>query len=194
MWSIFAQRMGLAPSAVALVDIVAEKAAEELQSGRVDAVFTWEPVASAALAAVKGTKLFDSSQLPGSVWGVYAARDEILKSRAADFHKFVAVWQRTDAFMRSRSEEAHAIVAEVNRKTPAEVAAFARLDRTLDLKENLAAFSFASGFDSLHGAGRMMIDFQLRHGLVDKQIDTTDLLDPRFVEALSRNPAGDGKR
>lgn len=188
MWTIVAARAGLAPGAVTQVNIVAEKADEELKAGRVDAVFTWEPVAGAALAAVRGKKLFDSAELPGIAWSVYAAREETLRSRAADVHKFLAVWQRSGAFLRNRPEEAHAIVAAVNRKTPAEVAAFARLNRVLDLNENRAAFSFASGFDSLHGAARMMIDFQLRHGLVDKQIDTTELLDPRFVEALAATP------
>lgn len=193
MWSILSTRAGLGTEAVTLVDVLAEKAAAELQAGRVDAVFTWEPSASAALAAVKGKKIFDSAELPGSVWAVYAARDDTLRNRAAELHTFLTVWQRTDAWIRSRPEEAYAIVAEVNRKTPAEVAAFARLDHALDLKENRVAFSFASGFDSLHGVSRMMIDFQLRHGLVDKQIDTTDALDPRFIEALSSNPSRHGK-
>jgi len=194
MWTTLSARAGLSPGAVTLVEVAAEKAAEALKAGRVDAVFTWEPVASAALAAVKGTKLFDSSQLPGIAWVVYATRGDLLKRREADFHKFVAVWQRVDAFMRSRPDEANALVAEVNRTLPADVAAFARLDHALDLKENRAAFSFVSGFGSLHGVGRMMIDFQLRHGLIDKQIDTTELLDPHFVEALRLNPAESSTR
>lgn len=194
MWSIVSARAGLAPDAVRLIDMPAEKAAEELKAGRVDAVFTWEPVAGEALAAVKGKELFDTAQLPGIAWTVYATRGDLLKSRAADFRKFVAVWRRTEAFMRSRPDEAYAIVAEVNRKTPAEVRAFTALDRVLDLAGNRAAFSFAGGFDSLHGAARMMNDFQLRAGLTDRQIDTSALLDPRLVEALSRSPAKDGER
>lgn len=191
MWSTVAMRAGLAPDAVRLIDMPGEKAAEELKAGRVDAVLTWEPVAGEALAAVKGARLFDSSQLPGISWGVYATRGEVLKSREADLRKFVEVWRRTEAFIRDRPEEAYAIVAEVNRKTPAEVRAFAALDRVLDLAGNRAAFSFASGFDSLHGAARMMNEFQLRAGLVERQIDTTALLDPHFIQELSRKAAGD---
>lgn len=186
MWSIISSRAGLAPGAVRLVDMPAEKAAAELKAGRVDAVFTWEPIADEALAAVNGKELFDSAQMPGITWGVYVGRGDFLRQREGDIQKFVEVWRRTEAFIRSRPEEAYAIVAEANRKTAAEARAFTQLDHVLDLKGNRTAFSFASGFDSLHGAARMINDFQLRAGLVDKQIDTTALLDPRFVEALDR--------
>ncbi|MFH1044336.1 MAG: ABC transporter substrate-binding protein [Pseudomonadota bacterium] len=189
IWTVVAPRGGLKPAAVRIVDLPGEKLHTALINGQVDAILAWEPYAGQALKAVQGAKLFDSSQIPGISWSVYAARSGFLQQRAADIQTLVRVWQRADRFLREQPDAAYAVVAEVNKKSVAEVREFARLDRVLDLRQNLSAFSYASGFDSLHGAARQINDFQIRAGLTDKQIDTSLVFDSRFLADLGRSDA-----
>lgn len=185
IWTVVAERAGLAPAAVTLVDAPGEKAHELLRRGEADAILTWEPFASQGLAAVKGARLFDSSMIPGVSWSIFAARPELLEKREAELHKFVQVWQRATQFIRDKPEEAFAIVAEVNGKTAAEVRAFAAQDHILDLRDNLLAFSYAAGFESLHGSSRRMLDFMAAQGIARERSDTGALFDARFVRALA---------
>lgn len=189
IWSVLAGRHDLDAGMVQIVEIAGEKASEALSSGRVDAVFTWEPFAQEAVTSVKGNRLFDTSQIPGISWTVYSARNDFLRQRSAEIHMLMQVWQRTEDFIRKQPAQAYAIVAAVNHKTEAEVIAFARLDKTLNPSENRAAFSYASGFDSLHGSARRMNEFQIEVGLTSTQIETPSMLDSRFVDDLTRRAA-----
>lgn len=116
IWAVVAQRAGLDPKKVRIVDTPPEKAHELLARGKVDAILTWEPYASQGLDAVKGTRLFDTAQLPGLLWTIYSARPELLEARKAELQAFVRVWQRSIQFIQRQPEQAYAIVAEVNKK------------------------------------------------------------------------------
>lgn len=182
-----AQRAGLKLDAVQIVDTPGEKAGELLISGKVDAILTWEPFATQAQAAVKGARLFDTAQIPGLSWSVFAAKPEFLAQRAAEMQALMRVWLRTTQFIQQEPDAAYAIVAEVNRKSLAEVRDFAGKDRMLDLRDNMTAFSYAAGYDSLHGSTRQMNNFMVQHGLVEKRLETSDLFEPRFVRALQQD-------
>lgn len=192
LWTVLREREGLDPGAVQIVDLAGEQAREGLSAGTVDAAFSWEPYAEQARAAVQGQRLFDTARVPGIMWAVYAAQRETLAQRPADIAAFVRVWRRTDAFLRRQADAALAIVAEVNKRPLSEVRDLMKLDRVLDLRDNLLAFSYASGFDSLHGTARRMNDFMLDHGLTEVRVDTTRLLEPRFVGALGDSHSGGG--
>lgn len=188
IWTIARERSGLKPDAVRLVSIHPEKAADELAKGTVDAVMAWEPIVSQALAAVRGRRLFDTSQVPGAVWSVAAARRETVEKRAAELATFVRVWRRASLYLREHPDEALAIVAEVNKKPLAEVRDFMKLDHVLDLRDNRAAFSYAPGFDSLHGTARRMNGYLIEHGLAARNADTAKMLEPCFIRELEDAP------
>lgn len=187
IWTILLERNDLKPDAVQIVEMSAEKGAGELSSGRVDAIFTWEPFVADALAKTGGEKLFDSSQIPGISWTIYATRGDFLRQRSSEIQKLMQVWKRTEEYIQKEPNEAYTIVAEVNHTTVAEVLAFAQLDKTLGPNENRAAFSYAGGFDSLHGSARRMNDFQIQAGLANNQIESPKLLDSSFIHELTRS-------
>jgi NitT/TauT family transport system substrate-binding protein len=184
IFTVAAQRAGLRPADMQLLDVPGEKAHEELIAGRADAVFTWEPFVSQGLAAVRGKKLFSTEQIPGVTGGTLAVRRKLLEERPQDLQALLRVWHRTTEFIKQQPDAAFAIVAEVNKKTPAEVRAFAQTEKILDLRDNELAFSFAAGFDSLHGAWRQMNDFMLERGLVTNRVDSTCHLEARFLRGL----------
>lgn len=189
IWAAAARQAGLKPDAARIVDTPGETAGKLLADGEADAILTWEPYATQALTAAKGARLFDTTQTAGLSWSVYAAKPEFLARRAAEVRAFVRVWLRTTQFMRENPDAAYAIVAEVNKKSLAEVRDFATKDHVLDLRDNLTAFSFATGYNSLHGSTRQMNDYLAQHGLVTARLETTGLFDPRFVSELQQDGA-----
>lgn len=182
--SVVLVREGISQDEITRVDMPAEKCGEELAKGTVDAICTFEPMLSEGVEKVKGRKLWDTSDTPGVSPAVLAARQSLLRERADEVQKLLQVWQRSVEFLRQKPAEAHAIVARVNKKSPAEVGALAKVDRILDRPENLAAFSYAQGFDSLHGTARVMNDFLLKQKLAPQRIDSTEILDARFLKGL----------
>lgn len=183
-WSVIERNAALKPGAVTLVDAPSEQAAATLKAGQADAVLSWEPFAGDALAAVQGRRLWDSSQMPGISPSLFAVRAELAATRGADLQTLVGVWQRATAFLKAQPEAAYAIVAAVNHKPVAEVRDFAAKDKILDLRDNLAAFEFAPGLESLHGSARQMNDFMLRTGMTRTRLDTATLLDSRYLRHL----------
>jgi NitT/TauT family transport system substrate-binding protein len=184
MLSIVLAREGLAMSDVSLVDMPGEQAPERLAAGVVDAVVTWEPALTEAVEKGHGHKLWDSTIIPGISPSLLTTRAAVVRERPEDLQKLLAVWQRATEFIQQHPEEAFAIVARVNKKTLAEVRQFAAVDPLLDRRANLVAFSYAAGFDSLHGSARMMNGFMLKQKLTPKPLDSIALLNDRFLKAM----------
>ena len=89
--------------------------------------------------------------------------------------------------MKENPKEAFGIIAQVYDSTPGDVQAFGLLDKILDLRENTVSYSFGSGFESLHGAARKMNNFLIKNEVTDRQLDSTEFIDGRFLRTLSEN-------
>jgi NitT/TauT family transport system substrate-binding protein len=182
--AIFAERAGLRISDFDVVDRPTDTALADLKAGTVDAVFMWEPYASQAEKAVDGTRLFSTAEFPGLTYNVLSLRREFVQARPAEVTALLRVWERSVDFIRDNPNEACAIVAQAFHQPLPEVKDMMRTDRILDVTDNTRAFSYAAGFESLHGSWRRMNDFMLERGLVARRVDSPDHLDARFVNAL----------
>jgi len=171
-------RVGLKAKDVQIVDVQAEKAPEALIKGEVDAILTFEPYATEGLDAVKGHNLFDSSEVPGLSPNLIVFQRKFIEGRQSE------VWQRTTTFIKEHPDEAFGIAAAVNKKSREEVWQFAQIDKILDRRDNELAFSFAAGFDSLHGAVRQINDFMIAKGITSEKLDSSHFLDGSFIRAL----------
>ena len=89
--------------------------------------------------------------------------------------------------MQENPREAFGIIAQINKQTPGDVQAFTQQDKILDLRENIVAFSFGSGFESLHGTARKINNFMIERGITDKQLDSTEFIDARFIRSLTES-------
>jgi NitT/TauT family transport system substrate-binding protein len=185
MWSVIAARAQLPTGAVATIDVPGEQAVQALESGRADAAFTWEPYAGIGIAAVNGNRPWDSSRIRGLSPAVLAVRRDFAEKRGDDISKIVAVWHRTTEYLRANPDAAYAIVAGVNKKSAAEVREFAKLDRVLDLRDNLSLFAFAPGMESLHGSFRQMADFIHAEGIATGRVDSAAVLNSYWVQQQS---------
>ena len=179
-----AQREGLDLSQVTLLDRSGPAALDDFKAGRVDAILVWEPYVTQARAETGGVSLFSTAEFPGLTYNVLAMRRDFVKSHPKDIETLLAVWQRSVKWIHLHPDEASEIVAKLVGEPKQSVRDTMRTDRMLDLADNSRAFSYAAGFESLHGSWRRMNDFMLERGLVADRVDSPDHLDSRFVRAL----------
>jgi NitT/TauT family transport system substrate-binding protein len=182
--TVVAERENLDLKRVTLLDMSEVDALQALKAGSVDAMLYWEPYCSDAVAAVNGERLFSTAEFPGLTYNVLSMRRAFLDSRPEDVAALVRVWQRAVKYMHDHPHESYSIVAEANQSTVPDVQALLRTDRILDPADNTRAFSYAAGFESLHGSWRRMNDFMLERSLARRRVDSPDHLDSRFIRAL----------
>lgn len=182
--SVVLQRRGLRLQDVTSVDLRGQSLVDAFAYGDVDALAAAEPLLTDALRRGAGRRLFDTSQLPGLIANGYAVRRELVERRPADVQALVSVWHRAATFFRERPEEAFALLAEAYQKKPAALQALCQRSKLLGLRDNLTAFAYATGFESLHGAARQIIAFLMQQGLTDQELDSTEFLDAQFLRNL----------
>jgi NitT/TauT family transport system substrate-binding protein len=182
--SVVLGRSGLILEDVVPVDLTGEQAPEVFIQGKVDAVATWEPFVTQALAGSRGRKLFDSSEIPGLSPEGLTFRRSFLEQRPGDVRAMVQVWHKTTRFIQEHPQEAFGIIAGIYRAPLEQVQALAQVDRIMDLKENLTAFAVSPGYESLHTSARRMNHFLIKKGLTGKQLEIGKFLDPRFLREL----------
>lgn len=178
------RRHGLMVSDVNKIQLAGEQAAEKFGKGKLDAIVTWEPVVSEAVAKWHGRKLFDTSEIPGISPNGQAFQRSFIEERPGDVQAYINVWHKTTQFIKENPKEAFAIIAGIYNVTPDEVQAFARLDQLLDLRDNITSFSYGAGFESLHGTARQINNFLIESGVTKKQLDSTEFIDASFIRAL----------
>lgn len=181
--SVVAQRDDLDLDEITLIDRSGDDAIADFIAGRVDAVLAWEPYVTDAKKA-GGVQIFSAGDFPGLTYSVFTLRRDFIESHPREVDALVQVWQRTERFIREQPGEACAIVARVAQEPEPYVEGLLQADRVLDVTDNRRAFSYAAGYESLHGSWRRMNDFMLDRGLVARRVDSPDHLDSRFIRAL----------
>lgn len=181
--SVIAEREHVDVSQITLVDRTNQQAIQDFTEGRVDAILVWEPYVSEAKAA-GGVQLFSTADFPGLTYSVFTLRTDFIKAHPREIEALVKVWHRADQYLRDHPEEACAIVARLHGEPPAAAQDLLRTNRVLDVADNGRAFSYAAGFESLHGSWRRMNDFMLDRGLAKQRVDSPAHLDSRFIRAL----------
>jgi len=183
--TIIAERESFDTTSLTFVDRSNDEALADLKAGRVDAVLVWEPYVTDALALVPGsTRLFSTEQFPGLTYTVMTFRRDFVDARPRDIEALLRVWHRAVQYIRKHPDESLPLISKSFGATLASTESLMRSDRILDLADNGRAFSYAAGFESLHGSWRRMNDFMIERGLAAKRVDSPAHLDSRFVRAL----------
>jgi NitT/TauT family transport system substrate-binding protein len=181
--AIVAEREGFNLADVTLLDQSGVTALEDFKAGRVDAVLVWEPYVTEALAA-GGEALFSAADFPGLTYSVLALRHDFIQLHPEQVSALLRVWRRGQVFLRDHPDEACQLVAELTGNPLRDVRDLMRTVRVLDLADNGRAFSYAAGFESLHGSWRRMNDFMLDRGLATVRVDSPAHLDSAFIRRL----------
>jgi NitT/TauT family transport system substrate-binding protein len=181
--SVVAEREGFNVGDITLLDRSQEEALADFQAGRADAVFLWEPQSAAALKS-GGRSLFSTRDFPGLTYSVLTFRREFVNEHPREIAALMQVWHRAERYTREHPDEVCALIARSVNEPLADVRRLYDTDRILDLADNGRAFSYAAGFESLHGSWRRMNDFMIERGLVAHRINSASHLDARFVRSF----------
>jgi NitT/TauT family transport system substrate-binding protein len=182
--NVIAEREGLTLDQFELVEGESLKAIADLKAGTVDAILVWEPYATQAREQTGGIALFSTADFPGLTYNVLSLRRQFVESRPDDVVALLRVWQKTVQYIRENPKEACAIVSRLVNDPVPYVQDMMTKDRILDLADNSRAFSYAAGYESLHGSWRRMNDFMIERGLVNTRVESPAHLDARFLNAL----------
>jgi NitT/TauT family transport system substrate-binding protein len=163
------------------INIIAENAEEEFIKRGLDAIVTWEPFVTEIIENHNARKLWDTSSIEGISPMGSVFHKSFIEKRPDDVQAFVNVWHKTTEFIKNNPKEAFGIIAENYGNSPGDVQAFTDEVKILDLEDNKISFSYASGFESLHGTARQINDFMIKKGLTDKKLDSLDFIDARFI-------------
>jgi len=102
---------GIKPDEIDIVNVSADEQERALQSGRVNAVVTFEPIKSRLLA--KGARvLFDTSQAPDLVLDVLVVRREVLEHNSARLEHLLQGYLTARSYMLSHQSEANAFFSK----------------------------------------------------------------------------------
>jgi NitT/TauT family transport system substrate-binding protein len=181
--SVFGERNHVNVDEITLVDRSGDDAIADFRAGRVDAVLVWEPYGSEARAA-GGVQIFSTADFPGMIYSVFTLRSDFIKAHPREITALVGVWRRADRFVHEHPQETCEIVSRLFDEPLAYSQGLLKKNRVLDLADNGRAFSYAAGFESLHGSWRRMNDFMLDRGLALRRVDSPAHLDSRFIRAL----------
>jgi NitT/TauT family transport system substrate-binding protein len=176
------KRNGLTLDDIIIIPAKAEDV-DKFINGEVDALVTWEPHASEAREN-GGRSIFDSSEVPGLIYVGITFHRSFIEQRPQDVQAYVNVWHKTTEFIKTNPEEAFGIIAKIYDVPIDEVQAFTQQDKILDLADNKITFSYAAGFESLHGTARQMNEFMKDNSITNKTLDTTKFIDARFIRGV----------
>jgi ABC-type nitrate/sulfonate/bicarbonate transport system substrate-binding protein len=118
LWA-FLIRHKLAPGSVTLVDLPPGRMAQELKSGTIDAVSTWEPIRSDAHAALGDNAQTFAGPDAYTATQVVVGRSDFLQARPGANEKLVRALLKAEAFNRSEPQEALRLVADRLQLDPA---------------------------------------------------------------------------
>lgn len=176
---------GLNDSDFEIVDVSALDLLDALESGKVDAGHTWEPIRSQSFA--KGYKqLGKAGDYAGLITDILAFRSDVIDKRPNDIQAVVKSLVEAKKFVSAHQEEVLAIMSEAEGMSKEEMSAGIEGVHLLDLRDNKTAFSYDAGFESLHGVARRINNFMKERGVADRSIDSAELVDARFITAIKK--------
>jgi NitT/TauT family transport system substrate-binding protein len=102
---------GMTQDDIEMVNMTATDAGVAFTANQVDAAVTWEPHLSQGSATDHGHLLVDSSQKPGLIVDVVAARRDTVEEHRGELEALVRAWQRALDFLASNPDEAFEMMA-----------------------------------------------------------------------------------
>ena len=181
--SIVAEREGVRLADIVLTDRTSEESVADFKDNKVDAVMVWEPYGT-ELRATGASTLFTAADFPGLTSTVFAMRRAFIVQHPREVAALMRVWNRAGRYVREHPEESCQIASTAFEDPVENVRALMSTVRVLDLADNVRAFSYAAGFESLHGSWRRMNDFMIDRGMVTARVDSPSHLDAGFIRPL----------
>lgn len=178
MFAKFLERAGITPADIVKVRLSPDEQIRAYQSGRVDLLISWEPIAT-QLEALGAQRLYDSSAFPGLIVDVLVARADAIARAPEHFRALVGGYFRALDYLAAAPDDALRKMATRLGTTPNAVRAAQRGVRVIDRAANGAWLTGASPVlvQSAATVGAAMVTA----GLLRQRPALDRLVDARFL-------------
>ncbi|NDB32947.1 MAG: hypothetical protein EB150_07360 [Nitrososphaeria archaeon] len=177
------EKSGLSENDVNFAVIPAHEVLSALENGQIDAGHTWEPTKSDAVK--KGYMvLFSGGQIPGTITSTLVFNSKIIEERPDDIMAIVKSMIAAQEYRDLNWKESMIIMADAEGLLASDIESGFDGMNSLDLKENLYAFTNSNSTESLYNSGNFIIEHYKKNGKTNiPPID--DIIEPRFINKLT---------
>jgi NitT/TauT family transport system substrate-binding protein len=154
-----------------------------LDTGVVDAAFSWEPFISQSVLRGTGRVVFDvNGALPGYPWYVVAAPSKTLKERPDDLVKLLRANAKAVAFLREHPEEANRIIARSFKLEPVKAAGGSVVPPEAIVAEARKRLGWSAEIEPSDRAFiQRLINYSVDLGILNKPLNVDDIIDDSFA-------------
>ncbi len=171
------EHAGLKSHEVSLVDLPVNRHLDAWQKGEIDASICYEPVAS-VLAEAGGSRLFDSSDLPETIFDVLAVTDASARNKPDAVRELVrAHFRGLRHIVRSMHDAVYRIATRQNIHPDLVRRSLA----TIMLPELTANQRYLANRSQLETVAVRLTDMLVREGLITRAPEYDRLCDPSFL-------------
>ncbi|HHT9113446.1 MAG: ABC transporter substrate-binding protein [Planctomycetes bacterium] len=177
------KKAGIDETEVQFENLPAMEVLNALESGKIDAGHTWEPIKTQAIK--KGYKvLITAGDIPGVIIDVLAFHEKIVEERPDDIQGIVKSLIEARDFIFSNRKEAIEIMARAEGMATEEMESGINGVHLLDLDENVEAMKVSSKETSLYRSFDAITDFYITSGQISQKQDVSKIIEPRFAENI----------
>lgn len=179
---------GLKESDVRLVDTTPEAAAAAYEAGNVEITYSYPPYLDKALANQQdGRIIYDSSRMPTAIADVYAFNNDFIEANPEAVQAFVNGIMKGLDFLKTNESEALKLAASPLETQPNDLKVQLQGISLPDLQTNLDMLANPQSDLYLLKSLNALAKFLQETGQIDTLPDLSNFIEPRFVQALSRN-------
>jgi NitT/TauT family transport system substrate-binding protein len=181
------EKVGLSEGDVQFVDIPAQNVTSALQKGQVFAGTTYTPFISDALK--KGFKvLFFAGNIRGTITDVMAFHSDIVQQRPQDIQNIVKSIIEAKADYDKNKEQDISIMSLKSGYSREQIVEGINNIHLLNLNYNIqnSMNKSSSNTTSLYVSGNDIAKFYAERGVISEYPNINDLVDPQFVDVLSK--------
>ncbi len=170
---------GIKREDVSIVSLTIDQQAEAWRRDNIDAVVTYEPVAS-QIKAMGAEKLFDSSQIPEVILDVLAVRSSLIDAAHGDaLHHLVATHLRALKYLNANPDAASYYLASHFKMPPEQVLASLKGLVLPDLENNTRLLATSS--PAILKSSAIISETMQKAGILHHPADSKNLLHPEFL-------------
>ncbi|MCD9022956.1 ABC transporter substrate-binding protein [Cohnella silvisoli] len=186
------ERNGMSESDVKVFNMAAQDAGSGFIAGSLDAAVTWEPFLNQAVQSQKGHILASSKETPGLIVEDLMTSSDFLDSHRDEIKKILTAWYDGIDYWKNNPDESLTFMAKQAETPVDEYKVLVNGIKLYSIEDNLKAFQEGEGWDSLYGSGKMMGDFLMKKGYLDKVPDMKPILDVSLLEDVAKTRNSEG--
>lgn len=168
------------------VNMTAQEAVQAFIRGEVDAAVTYEPDYTQAVKDGNGWRIYTSADSPGLITDVTTFKSDFVAKNPAKISAVVKSYFKAVDFIAANPDKAYEIGAKYFKIKASEFKEQYTGVKQMTLEDNLSIMSYGSGSDSLHGLTQSTNNFLQIKGTLKGNVDSTEILDPRFIRELTQ--------